>query len=775
MPIPRSTCCFGLAALGLVACCTTRPNPGAAEAKAPAARIAAETAEQANTRVEVVDDPVPESVHEVAPYFDTPELRAAVEDFEAGRNHEAARAMERHAEAHPGTPSGRAAKLLGLLARHDGGVFEPTARELRAVADAWPIMSDYALLYAGSAYLHSDRPEEAVVVLERIPRESTLTWRAEELRARALEAAGHADMALEVLERALKRGPNARDDLWFHLARIRGEHDDPDGHFEALRELASRFPTRRLGADALRALGPEPDFSPVQWLRIGRWWYGAHRHGRALEALKHAWAGLPEDSAGRCDAAVKIARTYEKKKDGDEAWPWYEKALECDGDALADATFAGGRNRLRHDDFERAEALLARHIDTFPERTTVDDAQLMLAQAARERGDDERADELLMEDLARWPDGDMVDLASWELLWPRVQARRWEQAVAIADRILEQVPRETHYRAEGRTLYWKGRALKALDRDADARAAWRGVLEAYPLSWYAVLAYRRLEAMDPSAAGADLAAAIDASDPPPDPLARIPERLREDPHFRKGLVLARMGLHTSARRELGATASPDGVDERRGWVWTKIALYHMTGAYDRATWLARRQEPDFGAYWPKGHHRRLWELAHPRPFADLVERWAGEHDIDPFWVWSIMREESGFNPGIESWANAIGLMQIILPTAEYLARGTGIAPTRANLQRPEVAIRLGTKYLAKLISRHPVVSLASSGYNAGSGAISRWRREFGDRDLDEFVERITYREARGYAKRVTRSLARYRWLYDGGEMLELPLDPPGAP
>ena len=186
-------------------------------------------------------------------------------------------------------------------------------------------------------------------------------------------------------------------------------------------------------------------------------------------------------------------------------------------------------------------------------------------------------------------------------------------------------------------------------------------------------------------------------------------------------------------------------------------------------------EPHFGASWPVGYHRRLWEIAHPRGFRDLVEGWANKRSIDPHWIWSIIREESGFNPDVESWANAIGLMQIILPTAKSLVRGTDHKPTPDNLRRPEVAIELGSKYLAKLLRQHPVLPLASSGYNAGGGAVKRWRREFGDVELDLFVERIPYREARGYAKRVTRSVARYTWLYGGERMLPLDLSPPGPP
>ena len=122
---------------------------------------------------------------------------------------------------------------------------------------------------------------------------------------------------------------------------------------------------------------------------------------------------------------------------------------------------------------------------------------------------------------------------------------------------------------------------------------------------------------------------------------------------------------------------------------------------------------------------------------EAIERWAAERQINPYWIWAIMREESSFNPTIESWANATGLMQIIIPTAKGLVRGTKIPPTKASLRQPEIAIRLGSKLLAQLIKEHPVIPLASTGYNAGSGATRSWRKRFGHLELDRLVEHIT--------------------------------------
>jgi soluble lytic murein transglycosylase len=255
----------------------------------------------------------------------------------------------------------------------------------------------------------------------------------------------------------------------------------------------------------------------------------------------------------------------------------------------------------------------------------------------------------------------------------------------------------------------------------------------------------------------------------------VPEALWGDAHFRKAVALARMGLGKSAKRELGQVPTPADEAQRRAGTWSTVAIYDLAGAPERATALARREEPRFGAHWPAGDHRRLWELAHPRPYRKLVERHARERDVDPFWVWSIMREESGFNPRIVSWANAIGLMQIIPATGRLLARRAGIAGDREALKRPEVAINLGSLYLSRLLAKHDQVPLASAGYNAGGGAVAKWRRELGRLPIDEFVERIPYDEARGYAKRVTRSLARYTWLYAGERMLTLSLAPVGAP
>jgi soluble lytic murein transglycosylase-like protein len=262
--------------------------------------------------------------------------------------------------------------------------------------------------------------------------------------------------------------------------------------------------------------------------------------------------------------------------------------------------------------------------------------------------------------------------------------------------------------------------------------------------------------------------------------SQVPAALWRDPHFRRAVEWARLAgpaeagdspLWPRVVAELDAvSADARGED----YAFFKMAVFELGGANPLAMRLARAEETAGRLAAPVGAEARRWRLAYPRPFSELVARWATERGLEPGWLWSIMRVESNFDPTAVSWANAYGLMQIILPTAKNLARDTAITATADVLLQPAIAIELGTKYLARLLDRHKVYPLASAGYNAGGGAVAKWRKSFGDLPLDEFVEKIPYREANLYAKAATQTLARYKWLYEG-TILTVPLDPPGAP
>ena len=159
----------------------------------------------------------------------------------------------------------------------------------------------------------------------------------------------------------------------------------------------------------------------------------------------------------------------------------------------------------------------------------------------------------------------------------------------------------------------------------------------------------------------------------------------------------------------------------------------------------------------------MLRFTYPDAYAARVKRNAELRGIDPRIVWAVMREESTFRPGIRSPADAVGLMQIIPPTAARLGAEMGISDAAAKLDNPRVNIRLGTYYLAWLMKRYEGnPSRAVAGYNAGEEAVDRWLTELSPATLkeqDAFIEDIPYGETRNYVKKVLKSYQVYRRLY----------------
>ena len=133
-----------------------------------------------------------------------------------------------------------------------------------------------------------------------------------------------------------------------------------------------------------------------------------------------------------------------------------------------------------------------------------------------------------------------------------------------------------------------------------------------------------------------------------------------------------------------------------------------------------------------------------------------------------MREESAFSPRIESFANAIGLTQMLVKTAKRFANGATV--TREVLLDPAKNVEIGSRFLGFLWKHFDAAApLAIAGYNAGEAAVDRWLGERGDLAMDEFMETIPYDETRNYTKRVLASYFTYSWLYGKQPVPTVPL------
>lgn len=97
------------------------------------------------------------------------------------------------------------------------------------------------------------------------------------------------------------------------------------------------------------------------------------------------------------------------------------------------------------------------------------------------------------------------------------------------------------------------------------------------------------------------------------------------------------------------------------------------------------------------------------------------HGIDYELLQALIATESGFNTQAVSPKGAVGLMQLIPPTAErYGVRADKTSPIQKKLTDPQTNIRAGSRYLSDLIHLFPgQLELALAAYNAGEGAVQR--------------------------------------------------------
>ena len=151
----------------------------------------------------------------------------------------------------------------------------------------------------------------------------------------------------------------------------------------------------------------------------------------------------------------------------------------------------------------------------------------------------------------------------------------------------------------------------------------------------------------------------------------------------------------------------------------------------------------------------------PLPYRDQVKFHSGTR-IDPFFVYSVMRQESIFDYQITSPAGACGLLQIMPATGKMLAKQESIDTfDPAQLYNPYMNIRLGIRYLVDLKAQYSNDYMYVLGnYNAGPKPTKRWQKAGEGKTWDIRAEEVSYWETRDYVKRVMGNYWIYQEIYD---------------
>jgi soluble lytic murein transglycosylase len=151
----------------------------------------------------------------------------------------------------------------------------------------------------------------------------------------------------------------------------------------------------------------------------------------------------------------------------------------------------------------------------------------------------------------------------------------------------------------------------------------------------------------------------------------------------------------------------------------------------------------------------------PAPNREVLLRAVKGKNVDPRFVLSIMRQESGYNPRARSLAGARGLLQLTIDVANKYMRGAGIERvTEDDLYRPEVNIPVGVEYLSQLFRMFPdLPEAAAASYNGGEDNVERWVRRAVHKDNGVFTSEIGFAESKDYAIKVLANYRAYQQLY----------------
>lgn len=629
-------------------------------------------------------------------------------------------------------------------------------------------LADYAAYYAGMSHLRLARADEALRIFEAVLQRKPAGYLAIAAAlgsAQAHEDLGNQAKAVEVYARLAADRVAVNDDVLSRLGRAALAAGNRKQAAEAYLRIYYEFALTDAALTAASQLSGLQD----QIVRTGyqsdlgraAMLFGARRYAEARSAFQELQSQVGGDDRELVELRVAESDFYLKRYAAarDALRPWLERASRK---GEAKFFYLSALRELGED--EEYIALTRALVQEFPDSSWSEEALNNLGTYYILSNEDELAARAFSELYQRFPGGSRAERAAWKAGWWSYKNGEYADTIRVFEAAAAAFPR-SDYRPS--FLYWAGRSHGKLGAGTQSDARLRLVFSDYGNSYYGRLAGRQLSRL---AGGAPPDRAVAATSreaaevPPPPPTEPV-----------ISLLLAH-GLYDDALNELRYAQRAWGTSTR---VEATIAwAYHQKGELRRAISIMRRAYPQFltsdGGQVPTA----ILQVIFPLTYWDAIRRHSAARGLDPYLIAALIAQESTFDPGIRSAANAWGLMQIVPATGRRLARSLGIRNfTTASLTNPETNIRLGTLYFSRLVDQFGGTYYALASYNAGENRIVRWKAERPGIEEDEFIDDIPFPETQNYVKRILGTAEDYRLLYGqrGARPLAVRLDSVSAP
>jgi soluble lytic murein transglycosylase len=627
-------------------------------------------------------------------------------------------------------------------------------------------LGDYVSFYLGTAYFQSGKTADAVAALTDFDKQypdSLLARDAHVLYGTALLAENRSQDAINVLEK--NRQP-PRADLELALGRAYAAAGQPLKAAEILRNLYITMPLSPEASQAdaeLKKLAATPQLPPLgpngRRTRADLLAKGKRYSDAADEYRDLVPAASPGD---RPEIQLALAVALHKSGQDKDAKKVLETLPTATPEINAQRLYTLGEIARGSSDEEGFLRYLGELRQTAPTSLWLQQGLLSAGNFYLLKPDYDKAIDAYRELQQRFPNAGRASYAHWKVAWLSLRQGRGAEAKAGFEQQIALYPASAEIPA---ALYWRAR-LAEEDKDSGmARAYYQKLSERFRNFYYGELARRRLREItsddDPARdlqhyALLDRVPAINSvtnittSEPPTDNL-----------RYQKAQLLENGGLLDFAVLELQAAASEEQGSDQGNWVAAETAkLYEDAGRYDGAIQVFKRTVPNYFAVDLPTLPRPYWEALFPKPYWIDLKKFSSQNALDPYLVASLIRQESEFNPGAVSRANALGLMQLLPKVGSAVAKQEKLRNfSSAQLFTPEVNLQLGTRYFREMVDKFGAFEYALAAYNAGTNRVDDWLGQGKYRDPQEFVESIPFTETREYVQAILRNANVYRQLY----------------